>query len=92
MCLSDIGQSKRKKLKKMFLDSRLYSKKGKEEDADDEEEPDSTNDNKYYSSVNVFHLKGFGQADWGGKDGGHIVHKEDAFIGSSAYKDSDIFP
>ena len=29
MCLSDIGQSKRKKLKKMFLDSKLYSKKEK---------------------------------------------------------------
>jgi hypothetical protein len=30
--------------------------------------------NKYYSSVNVFHLKDFAKADWDGANGINYVH------------------
>lgn len=73
---------------------KIKVNKAEDEDEDEDNEPEDDGKNKYYSSVNVFHLKDFAQADWGGSesDGIHYVHKEDAFVGSNGYKDSDIFP
>jgi hypothetical protein len=67
-------------------------KKKQDESSDEDEEADNKEENKYYSSVNVYHLKDFAQGDWDGSGKGHIAHQEEAFVGSSAYKDSDIFP
>ena len=68
----------------------IIKSKKEEEESDEEDEGGNGIENKYYSSVNVYHLKDFAQSDWGGKV--HIVHEEEAFKGSSDYKDSDIFP
>ena len=76
------------------------NKKGESDDDGTDSEIDEKDENKYYSSVKVFHLKEFAQhkadENWNEEDGTgnecFASHKEESFKGSPNYRDSDIFP